>query len=155
MSHLKFVRLWTGYMIGRDGSVYNGWGKRIRPTRNSTGYHSFTCGGKSIKLSRAVALAWLPNPKGLKYVNHINGNKTDDRVENLEWCSSSDNQKHAYATGLKIPSYANRALTEEQVREVRSLFGSTKMREIAKKYYVHLSVIESIKYGRAYVGVAS
>lgn len=49
---------------------------------------------------RAVALAFLPNPDNLPQVNHKDGNKKNNRIENLEWCSARDNLLHAFKTGL-------------------------------------------------------
>lgn len=55
---------------------------------------------KTIRVHRLVAEAFIPNPNNYKEINHINCNKKDNRKENLEWCSSSMNKKHAYQNGL-------------------------------------------------------
>ena len=49
---------------------------------------------------KMVAETWIPNPNHYKEVNHINGDKDDNRVENLEWVTHSENLRHAYRTGL-------------------------------------------------------
>lgn len=60
-------------------------------------------GGKSyaIKVHREVARYFVPNPNGKKYVNHIDGNKTNNNAGNLEWVTSSENALHSYHTGLQ------------------------------------------------------
>jgi len=52
-------------------------------------------------------MAFIPNPAVKKTVNHINGIKTDNTVENLEWATDSEQQYHAYATGLRKPTMHN------------------------------------------------
>ena len=78
--------------------------KLMKLRLSSRGYLSvgLTKNGKQVgyRVHRLVAQAFIPNPENKKEVNHINGVKTDNRVDNLEWCTSSENTIHAMRTGL-------------------------------------------------------
>ena len=88
-------RMIDDILVFDDGSVY----KPVVP-HQSTAYTSFKHNGRCYTLHRLVAEAYIPNPEGKPYVNHINGNTRDNRPENLEWVTPGENVAHAWATGL-------------------------------------------------------
>ena len=68
------------------------------------GYARVRIKGKRYKIHRLVAETFIPNPEDKREVNHKDGNKLNNRADNLEWATRSENQKHAYAIGLQKPS---------------------------------------------------
>ena len=79
---------------------------------------------KVFAVHRLVALAFIPNPNNLSQINHIDGNKNNNCVSNLEWCDNSYNQKHAMEHGLKSRAKMSinchlRKLTLEQVAYIK------------------------------------
>ena len=75
-----------------------------KPTLAGAGYPSILLSKDGVarryNVHRLVAKAFIPNPDNKPEVNHINGIKTDNRAENLEWVTVSENKLHAYRTGL-------------------------------------------------------
>lgn len=123
------------YRVSNLGNLesfkYGKW-KPIKKTKLKTGYlYVGLCFNNKVKnkyVHRLVAFAFLPNPLNKLTVNHINGIKDDNRVENLEWATQSENNKHSYYSGIKKPTNqlgfknGNARLTDEQVKEIRSLW---------------------------------
>lgn len=162
-----------GYEVSNLGSVrsltrniFDGrWGYRIFIGKNIQG--SFTMSGYpqvSMRVNgkaitrprhRLVAIAFLDNPNNLPTVNHKDGNKLNNSVENLEWCSWEDNHAHAVKMGLcdsRGEKCGMSKLKEYQVREIHKKYLEGKLRQIdlAKEYNISREVIESILKGRTW-----
>lgn len=76
-----------GYWF-RDGRI-------LIPVKSKKGYLNVWCRKKIFKVHRLVANAFIPNPQNLPQVNHIDGNKTNNSVTNLEWVTNLDNMRHS------------------------------------------------------------
>ena len=111
------IKMYSRYRITSDGKVfsinYNNTGIEQEMKQGSKrGYKvvGLVCDdGKRrfIGVHRLVASEFIPNPDNKPEVNHINGDKSDNRVENLEWVTSTENQRHAFKTGLQKPHSCN------------------------------------------------
>lgn len=128
--------------------------KELKPEISNTGYYrillSVNGKHKHYLLHRLVAEAFLENPDNLPQVNHKNGNKLDNNVSNLEWCTSQENNKHAYKHGLNVPNVGEKShaskLKTTQVNEIRAKYIPFKYTQykLAKEYNVSRSCIQAI-----------
>ena len=92
---------------GRVRSLLRGEPRVLKPQVDNKGYHRIRVTVErekmSYKVHREIAKAFIPNPNNLPQVNHKDGNKDNNRADNLEWCTRSHNVKHSFDTGLKHP----------------------------------------------------
>lgn len=149
----------TNYFITENGEVYH---KRksglrlVKPTMSKDGYYKFGLFDNGVRTfyraHRLVAECFIINPNKFEQVNHLNGIKTDNRVENLEWCNASQNQIHAYKTKLQKSGEKHHMskLTYEDIQWIKnnyiykdSEYGST---SLGKKFGVnHGQILRIVK----------
>jgi len=85
--------------------------KLLTPIKHHGGYLIVHLGASKIRMIHTlVARAFIPNPDGKKFVNHIDGNKHNNKVSNLEWVTCKENINHAIKTGLRSPDNYYRAM---------------------------------------------
>ena len=104
---MKVDILENRYILYDDGRIYSKARKIfLKPYLNKYGYLEIvlrpTINGstKKYRINRLIAIYFIPNPDNLPQVNHKDGNKLNNKVNNLEWCSASYNTKHSYDIGL-------------------------------------------------------
>lgn len=115
-----------GRVRSKDMLVWNGHsyhlkkGRILKPGLGGTGYYTVSLKGRTHKVAVLVANAFLDKISDTDFVNHIDGNKTNDNINNLEFVSPSQNSRHAYISGLHS-SKSYQKLTYEQKCEISFL----------------------------------
>lgn len=153
----------TLYRVNSEGQVYSKrTNKIIKQNISKKGYCvvSTKIGGrtgkcKMLRVHRIVAETFIPNPENKPFVNHIDGNKTNNSVSNLEWVTAKENTNHAIKHHLMNPfqisklAISKRRLTDEQVRFIRlnatlSYPERKSIRELASIFKISHSIISDI-----------
>lgn len=145
--------------ISNDGKLRNAKTKRVyKVCVNHGGYYQVYISlgkrkcGKIFKIHRCVAESFIPNPENYPIINHKDGNKLNNAIDNLEWCTQRDNIIHAIQTGLLIPAHGNQIhntklnsndiiYIRENYKPYDKIFGS---RALARKFNVDHSTILSV-----------
>lgn len=161
---------YPGYVINKDGVVkrnsYTKFGRNLSDSPLFTvkekvikaRYNEYAevavCvkGAKtSAKVHRLLAIAFIPNINSYPQVNHIDGNKYNNSLSNLEWCSAKENVKHSYATGLasnKGSRHPRSILKEEDIANIRGFRNEgLSLKAISQKYGVHPTTIGKVTKG--------
>jgi hypothetical protein len=151
------------YDIDKEGVVRRHYcsikkGARQKPigfTIHKTGYKVVSLCKNDVKksylLHRLLAIAFIEKIEGKEFVNHKNGIKTDNSLNNLEWCTKKENTIHAFATGLNKASTGVRCgsskLTEFQVLEIFKSTGIT-CKKLSIMYNISITNIKDIRRGK-------
>jgi len=109
-----------GYKINSFGNVKSPSGKILKPSISNSGYLCLNIKNKGYFIHRAIAFAFVPLVNDKIFVNHKDGNKLNNSLENLEWCTKSENSIHAYKLGLKQnpPNWAKGKFAKDHNRSI-------------------------------------
>lgn len=150
-----------GYSVSEYGLVFSDKSKRfVSGWKDKQGYVRLRMNGKAYFIHRIVATKYIPNPEGKEEVNHINGIRHDNRVENLEWVTRSENQQHAFDTGLQVMKRGaadpKAVLTQEQAELMRHYYDvkdCATIRGLGREFGVSQRTAQRILRGEGYHAV--
>ena len=149
---------WNGHKYEKRKKPYI-----LKQTNTTTGYKKVELAKdgkkKSLRVHRLVATAFIPNPMNKPYINHIDGNRINNCVENLEWCTQHENVVHAYETGLnkishitkeELQKYVENGLTFHQimkkkhisVKRLQNYYKIYGVRNLSNKYNIDLNQLK-------------
>ena len=121
---IKLIENSKNYFVTTDGEIYSGH-RKLKTSATGNGYArvriSYLDGtSKDCYVHRIVAQAFIPNPDNKPVVNHKDANKTNNKLENLEWCTYQENTIHSVENDLITYGFetANARYTEKQIRDV-------------------------------------
>lgn len=163
---MKQIQGFEDYFVNENGDVFS---KKFHPFKNKNkelrkiknridtkNYHYVSLRKEKkeniFRVHRLVALAFIPNLENKPYINHINGNRLDNRIENLEWCTPSENTRHGFFIGNMVAKNGvnswNAKLDDEKVRLIR--IDNRNHRLIALDYGVRRQSISLIKLRKSW-----
>jgi hypothetical protein len=145
------IKGYEDFEINRNGRIRNIVTHKKKLHYNNGNYFKVSFGAKKAAyLHRILAIAFIPNPENKREVNHIDGNKLNNALSNLEWATSKENIRHAFKNKLIIPCKGthkpSNKLTEMQVKKIRReyLFGKNGYYRLAKKYDIGITTARNI-----------
>lgn len=145
LGNIKSLDRYVNYKIKDTKRLIKSQNKKL--TLNKKGYLKVTLfkngKGETREVQRLVAEAFIPNPENKPQVNHINGNKTNNNIENLEWCTCKENTLHSlYVLGKKIKQVKQYDLNGNYLNTFSSI------KEAEKETNVYSCAISNVIHGR-------
>ena len=145
VSDTGMIKSITRTKRGRSGLPCTIKEKILKLNKNNSGYlivglHD-DCKTKTCLVHRLVAMAFIDNPNNLKEIEHIDGNKLNNNVSKIRWCTSSENKLYAFELGLRRKFYGlnngNSKLSDSDIEEIKNNYNNgIKQIDIAKKYNI-------------------
>lgn len=150
----------------KDGTIQPRIGKVIKPSLSNKGYYRVTLKvvelgvSRRFSIHRLLAINFIPNPNNYPNINHIIPITTNNDLENLEWCTQSQNIQHKFDLGYistkrkvseegVIDIYTNTVLGKDQGRG----YGRGNVTEMCEKYNISRIVVYNIIYGKSYLNI--
>lgn len=136
------------YEISSYGRVRHKVTKRIRKLEvHDAKYLRVKLHKKNLKVHRLVGLYFISNPENKPEINHKDGNKHNNHVDNLEWVTPEENVRHALERGL-----IQRSLTEQEILKIyeECWVNQKRMRDIVDEYEISEMIVQNIKFKRNY-----
>lgn len=162
---MKEIEGFPDYFIDETGHVYSQKSGTLKELKQGTDHDGYKTIGlynhgvaKRIKTHKLVANAFIPKDPNRLCINHKDGNKANNSVENLEWCTPQENSMHAYNNGLlnygraqRLGVRAKARYSEEDIRYIKEMYSSgMSQREIGSIVGCDHSVISEIVTGKIY-----
>jgi hypothetical protein len=140
----------NAYYVSDLGKVYSLISNKVLKQKTRFGYQLVELykSGKSRTqfVHRLVSVAFLFKKEGREFINHIDGNKQNNNVSNLEWCTTQENNIHAFKNGLQKSK-----LSKEQIEEIRAKSPKRKeITDLAKKFSVHRSTVRDVAKNKSW-----
>lgn len=152
---MKDVVGFINYKISINGDVYNKvTGYKLKPFLDKDGYEKYSMCGKQRFKHRLIAIHFIDNANNYPVVNHKDGNKSNNSIDNLEWCTHKQNSRHAWDSGLCVVTEKMKITTRKNnvkykgrlvLNTITGIYYDSIRDAVTTLPYGHSTLIEKIK----------